>query len=191
MRLTAVNAIAYLESLEPLPLRGYASTMSKLLSNRWLYASLLAGILIALGVGIYRVQPPEPMCVIEATRIEPRYFADGGRLLVGWLDRVERIGHARTARPGPLRIWNPQTGLEVARYLTEKQGILSSDSSRDRRHFAAEIVQLSENTEEDVRQKRSLFFLDVVTGGVREARVEGSAGDVTVAFSPGGKDQAR
>ena len=56
--------------------------MRKLLYNRWLVPTLLPGVLIALGIGVYEVTPPEPMCVIEAGSTQPVAFIEQGHRLL-------------------------------------------------------------------------------------------------------------
>ena len=48
--------------------------MSNLIRNRWLRRTLFLAGLIAIGVGIYHFEPPEPMCVIEADGLVPEVF---------------------------------------------------------------------------------------------------------------------
>ena len=50
--------------------------------NRWLHRALFVGVLIALGGGIYHIEPPAPMCVIEAGNLVPHCLSDDGRRFV-------------------------------------------------------------------------------------------------------------
>jgi hypothetical protein len=61
--------------------------MSKLIRSRWLRWTLLAGVLIALGCGIYNVQEQEPMCVIDGNTIDKFWLTADGR-------RLARASHA-------------------------------------------------------------------------------------------------
>jgi hypothetical protein len=116
----------------------------------------LAGVLIALGCGIYQVQPPEPMCVIEAGWLEPQCFISGGRNLVTlphirretvWLDanRIESVPIISR-----LQVWGTHTGGEIASYLSEEKSVGYQIFSRDGRYFAAEILKVDADDKEDL-----------------------------------------
>jgi hypothetical protein len=84
--------------------------MSKLLRSRWLRWSLFVAALVSLGVGIYQIQPPEPMCEIETGDVEPVRFLAGGRIAT-----LRRRSH------GLLQIWDVNSGREIARHFTGDQ----------------------------------------------------------------------
>jgi WD40 repeat protein len=91
---------------------GMLGGMLKLLRNGYVRWGLCASALIGLGVGIYQVQAPEPMCTIENGGI-PLCFA-GGRMVTVISDspRVRRQGPilAADASHDPVRIWDVKDG---------------------------------------------------------------------------------
>src|SRR4051812_37503235 len=117
--------------------------MTQMLRNRWLHATVFMSALIALGVGIYRFTPPEPMSVIDAGDGAPLCLADAGRRLA-----TLPPGHDYLARPhlsdwryypGPLQLWDTRTGAEIARYFSVDDRFGAYAVSKDGRYFAAEV----------------------------------------------------
>ncbi len=144
--------------------------MSKLLRNRWLRWSLLAGVLIALGVGIYCVEQPEPMCVIEGTEIKPAAFAAEGRGLVTLAD----AGGRRRAS-GPVQVWNSRTGEKIAHFELNEGKLNWPVFSRDGRYFAAVTTpaQIPQNKDDVVVW--ALLLLDLSAGTTRRMPIPASA----------------
>ena len=81
--------------------------------------ALFVGVLIALGVGIYQVEPPAPMCEIDSGDVVlvPNCFPDGGRRFVTW---PAWNGVGRDWR-GPLQAWDCRTGAEICRHFDKGQ----------------------------------------------------------------------
>ncbi len=104
--------------------------MSKLMRNRWLRWSLLFGVLSALGVGIYQVQEPEPMCVIGDGKLTSYSLTSDGRRLLTF--------------PWPVQIWDTRTGEEIALHFSRTDRTVAWALSKDRNWFAAEIPGLEE-----------------------------------------------
>ena len=106
--------------------------MSKLFRNRWLHRTLFVGMLIALGVGIYRVTPPEAMWERDGSEIEPRCFADGGRLLVN-SGRPDPFVDRWRAPPvfGPIKTLEIRTGTEPSSQKSSGLGGCPGAFSRD------------------------------------------------------------
>src|SRR5262245_46316396 len=147
--------------------------------NRSLRWALLVSLLIALGVGIYRVQEPEPTCTIEG-EWSPLCFADEGRRLV-----VILPPEASRPQDGSLLVLDTRTGAEIARHLKKDQGPSFTACSLDGRLVAAEIHHGL--VKAGVRPKGSeLFLIDTLTNEVRELPLGKAAWPPTMFFSPKG-----
>jgi hypothetical protein len=150
--------------------------MSKLLRNRWLNWSFVAGMLIALGCGIYQIQPPAPMCVIVAGELTPLRFADGGRLVT----LPGQAGELHDAH-GPVQVWDTRTGVEIASYFKKDQTLSLPAFSKDGRYFVTDILELDNHC---------LVLLDIIAGTSRELPLPDECGSV-LDFSPSGDLLAR
>jgi WD40 repeat protein len=155
--------------------------MVKLLRNRWLHRALFTGLLIALGVGIYQVQPPEPMCVIDVGELALLSFVDGNRLTTAARRHVyfEQPGPNKSApiiamdvATGPLQIWDTRTGEEVARSLDSNKELGRMTFSKDERFAAAALSEIGIAPRKDDHPLCSIALIDVASLQVRELRVQ-------------------
>jgi hypothetical protein len=168
--------------------------MIKLLRNRWLHRALVAGVLIALGVGIYQVQEPEPMCVIDAGFVEPRCFIDCHRLVTLPLSQEQAVGAPNAGgmvegvsfTPLPLKVWDTQSGAEMATFLDDKRKLGSIAFSKDGRRFAAEVVAFAPFQ----KITTALVLVDLDQGKVTEAPVHEATTFSQLIFSQEGNQVA-
>ena len=152
--------------------------MAKLLRNRWLHWSLLASALCALGGGIHYLQPPEPMCVIDAGTT-PRHFADGGRKLV----TLPYLGVGIGPCVVPLQVWDTPTGVEINHHFVNhgENTRCGARFSSDGRYCATEgaIGEREKMTDHNLR------IIDVVAGKEHKIPLDDRGGG-EFAFSPKG-----
>jgi hypothetical protein len=115
--------------------------------KRCLVWLLVTSLLVALGVGIYRMTPPAPRCVIVVEGVDA-WIAREGR----WLATLLPPWHNANGNVwnGPLQLWDTRTGKELATFLSKQACLTSSTLSKDGRYFAAESIR-----PEDVNKKRS------------------------------------
>ena len=134
--------------------------MRKLLYNRWLVPTLLPGVLIALGIGVYEVTPPEPMCVIEAGSTQPVAFIEQGHRLLTYPSQNRfREG------TGPFQIWDTRSGAEIARYFDN--GFDHYDLTKDGRFLFAEVSKIDSV---DAKPFRAVIRIELSNGGQTEFR---------------------
>jgi hypothetical protein len=163
--------------------------MTKLLRNRWLHRALFVGVLIALGVGIYHFEPPEPMCEIDADNLIPRAVADGGRRFVT-LPAFERPTHHHVDHPrpeslvhkGPLQIWDTRSGAEVGRHLQVDQMVLPKFSANGR-HCAVQVA--SRAAGENAPFIFTLHLIDLAEGTAVEVPLDDQQHS-EISFTPSG-----
>ncbi len=154
--------------------------MLKLLRNRWLHRALCAGVLIALGVGIYQLQPPAPMCEIDAGSLVPRCFAEDGRRFVT-LPTSELPPLA--AAEGPMQIWDCRTGAEIGRHFAKDQMLLAPTFARNGGRFAAETA--SQEPGDKGPLIHTLHFIDLIDNTALEIPLDDDAtGELRL--TPGG-----
>lgn len=154
--------------------------MSKLVRNRWLHASLLAGVLIALGVGIYCVEQPEPMCVIEVGTSEVRWLSDDGlRFATVYMKRNELGNDA-------VEVWDSRTGARIASHFEDVRHFVYPILSKNGRYFATEVSTLDVREGRQLRSGESLLLLDVETGESLEMPVQATDVETVLIFSPRG-----
>ena len=105
----------------------------------------MASVLIALGVGIYQVQEPEPTCEIDAGKLVPICFADGGRRLVTNCEAPMPMAYSGPPQDpsiGPLQVWDTRTGAERMSQFAKEQSPYGA-YSKDGRYFALEVEEFS------------------------------------------------
>ncbi len=130
--------------------------MAKFLRNRWLHRTLFLGVPIALGVGIYHIEQPEPIYAINAENLSPHFFADDGRRFVTlpgkWLEYEE----------GPLQIWDCRSGAEIGRHLEKSRLLPGATLFYSRRRFAAETA--SDGPGKNAPPVHTLHLIDLGDG---------------------------
>jgi hypothetical protein len=162
--------------------------MSTFLRNRWLHGSLFIGVLIALGVGIYQVQPPEPMCEIEGD-LRPRALLARDWLVTTAIPETPLILGGMFpcgSFSSPITVWDATSGAKLKTYFADKRpDCLVLTISKDGRRLAALEVAIDlSNAAEPVRA-RSLVMIDLDSGAIKEFAL-----DETVPFN-GGAHQYR
>lgn len=149
--------------------------MSNFLRNRWLHRALFVGVLIALGVGIYHFESPEPMCEMDAGNLAPHCFVDGGRRFVT-LPTSDLPG----ASFGPLQIWDCSSGREVGRHFENGQILHGSVFSKNSRCFACSTMR-----EMDDKNRASvLHVIDLAADTALDVPLDDSNGELS--FTPAG-----
>ncbi len=152
--------------------------MAKLLRNRWLHRALVLAVLLALGVGIYNVQEPEPLCVIDAGGDRPVSVANGQLITFQNTEFLIGLrGLIMADNPTPLRFWDLQTGDQVQSYFEDESTRWHTGISADKRQFVAEVGPAN--------GPRSLVFIDLAEGGKREITIGGTC-EGLLHFSPDG-----
>jgi hypothetical protein len=158
--------------------------MSKLIHNRWLRWSLLVAVLIALGVGIDQIQPPEAMCEIEGDLI-PRAIVPRDRLVTATIADDPLILGGQFLCPSyssPISVWDATTGVKLKTYVNDKRTFLGSLTvSKDGRRLAALEVTIDRVifVAEPVKA-RSLVLIDLDSETTKEIAL-----DETIPFNGG------
>lgn len=140
--------------------------MHYLFRNRWLHRVLFVGVLSALGVGIYQVQPPTPICVIDAAETTARCFADSGRRVVTLPTKDFAALPSGVPTVGPLQIWDCRAGAEIGRHLEKEPMLFSPTFSKNGRMFAAETA--SREPGENAPLTHALHLIDLGDGSALE-----------------------
>jgi hypothetical protein len=147
--------------------------MSKLYRNRRLRWSLFVAALIALGVGIYQFQPPEPVWTAKLERraqegnwgrwaILPAHFSPDGRHL--YTATAEVFRHAHQLRGvGPT--WNVADGSRRATFNSQGQSLDVGTFSKDRRY----VIEAFESTD----GRSSLHLVNLQSGVDRILPIQG------------------
>jgi WD40 repeat protein len=168
--------------------------MSRLTCNRWIRWSLFVSALVALGIGIYRIQPPEPMCELVGD-LQPERFVDGKLVTLPGQEiamvkaqgavKVQKVT-ARRFRPALVQMWNPTNGEEVARFGKVGQRLGAYCLSVGNRYLAAE-VHADDLGEDDHGYKiKSFLLVDLVAGTSQEMPAD-EALNGELQMSPTGK----
>jgi WD40 repeat protein len=160
--------------------------MTKLLANRWFRTACIAIALVALGVGIYRLTPPEPMCVIEG-KLTPIRFTEEGRALVTMPMQVEVMGLQNPwailpGARGPFEVWDTHHGVRKASSLPKEAIEQASAFSKDGRYFACQQKRMMGD-----ETQVFLSLIDLLAGSSREIPLPETDHPITsLHFSPRG-----
>jgi WD40 repeat protein len=144
--------------------------MLKLLRSRVFRWSILAAALVALGCGIYRMQPQAPMWVAESDENLPRLmFADNARRLI--VCPRNRSRNLLLSFEYRVRILDIRTGADLSTHL-EGVSFSAKAWSRDRRYFAG-------------ARGDEVTLLNTFAGTTRNLHIEGNEHhDSYMQFSP-------
>jgi WD40 repeat protein len=161
------------------PKQAEGGAMSRLIRNRWLRWTLFLAAVITLGVSIYQIQPPAPLCEFSPGKIAPQILSgDGQRLVTLGSRRAVRAG--QFYQRGPLQIWDTRTGAEIASLFDDQHWLYHCTWSDDRRYVAAELLQTMD--EEPAPIVRKLVLIDLAAGKVIE--LAPAASSLVWSFSP-------
>ncbi|MBI2805806.1 MAG: WD40 repeat domain-containing protein [Planctomycetes bacterium] len=154
--------------------------MSQFLRNRWLHRALLVGTLIALGVGIYRMTPPEAMCVIDVQNRHLSWLSPDGRRLATL--RIQ--SDVSFDEHGPLQIWDSRTGAEVGRFFEDGVNFLHPIFSRNGRYFATQVAKHDAAAKPNGIRVDGVLLANLETGKTIRLPIEKCDAVTVLIFSP-------
>ncbi len=179
--------------------------MSKLIRHRWLRRVLGLAALLALGVGIYRLEEPAPRWGIDTDRPAMPFLADHGKRLVTVQVKSNAVTIRQTRKSDGktrqtfeatwrsrvrLHVTDIDTGTRLASFFDDDTVVLASAQSNDGRFYAAETCSIAV-AEAAQHGKHVLLRIDLIEDKVLEIPLGDTPVNTTLTFSKDGKLLAR